>query len=114
MTVYSTLDKLDDMKMTAMCDVYRFQLEDSTVHSLSLDERFVMLVDDQFISRQKYRGLVHNAESDQPQASITGIKYIYGRKLDPGLIHTFFSYAFIQDNPDVVITGTGRGKNTPA
>ena len=56
MTVYSTLDKLDEMKMTAMCDVYRFQLEDSTVHSLSLDERFVMLVDDQFISRQKYRG----------------------------------------------------------
>lgn len=113
MTVQATLDKLREMKMTAMSDAYRFQLEDPNVQSLSFDERFAMLVDVEFTSRQNNRlkRLIHNAELDQPQASITGINYTCGRKLDRDLIHRLSSCAFIQDNLNVVITGvTGSGK----
>lgn len=39
MTVQTTIDKLREMKMTAMAENYRFQLEDRSFRDLSFDER---------------------------------------------------------------------------
>ena len=113
MTVQATLDKLLEMKMTAMADNYRFQLEDSSIQSLSFDERFGMLVDIEYTNRQhgRLKRLIHNAELDQPQASITDLNFSCGRKLNRELIFNLASCDYIQKNLNIIITGaTGCGK----
>ena len=96
----ATLDKLREMKMSSMADQYLFQLEDPNIKNLSFDERFAMLVDIEYTSRQNARlkKLIQNAEMDQPHATIAGINFECGRRL-------------LQKHHNIIITGaTGSGK----
>lgn len=92
MTVQTTIDKLREMKMTAMAENYRFQLEDRSFRNLSFDERFAMLVDIEYTSRKNNRlkRLIQNAEFDQPQVSIAGLNFQCGRVLDRELTSSRF------------------------
>ena len=113
MLVQPTLDKLREMKMTAMADSYRFQLEDPAMKNLSFDERFGLLVDIEYTSRQNshLQRLISNAEFDKPQATILGVNYESGRKLDRELIHNLATCAYITEKRNIIITGaTGCGK----
>lgn len=113
MTTQATIDKLREMKMAAMAENYRFQLEDPKFQELPFDDRFSLLVDLEYTSRKNARlkRLIHNAELDQPQASIADINYECGRKLDRNLILKLASCEYIRDNLNVFITGaTGCGK----
>lgn len=113
MTIQATLDKLREMKMTAMAENYRFQLEDPNIKNLSFDDRFAMLVDIEYTSRQngKFKRLVQGSELDQPQASIAGINFECGRRLDRDLIHRLASGSYLQNHHNIIITGaTGSGK----
>ena len=113
MNAQVTLDKLHEMKMTAMADSYRFQLEDPRMQELSFDDRFGMLVDLEYSSRQngRLKRLIHNAELDQPQASIADVNFSCGRKLDREQILQLATCAYIQEKLNIVITGaTGSGK----
>lgn len=80
---------------------------------MSFDDRFSLLVDLEYTSRQNSRlkRLISNAEFDQPQASITGINYECGRKLDRNLIFKLASGEYLKDKHNIIITGaTGSGK----
>ena len=113
MTVQTTIDKLREMKMTAMAENYRFQLEDRSFRNLSFDERFAMLVDIEYTSRKNNRlkRLIQNAEFDQPQVSIAGLNFQGGRVLDRELILRLASGSYIQEGLHAIITGaTGSGK----
>jgi len=83
-----TYNKLVEMRMTAMADAYRLQLEDSSIGSISFEDRIGMLVDTEYCSRKTNRlnRLMYNATFDQPQACIADINYSSGRKLDKTLI----------------------------
>lgn len=68
----STIDKLIEMRLTAMADAFRIQMNDSSMSEVSFEDRFGMLVDVEYTNRKNNRlkRLIKNAELEQPDASI--------------------------------------------
>ena len=77
MTNQSTIDKLIEMRLTAMAEAFRNQLEDPKFKEIPFEDRFGMLVDIEFSSRKsnRLRRLIKSAGFDQPEASIMDINY---------------------------------------
>ena len=72
MTNQSTIDKLIEMRLTAMADAFRNQLDNPKCRELPFDDQFGMLVDIEYSSRKNNRlkRLIMNAGFDQPEANI--------------------------------------------
>lgn len=108
-----TYEKLIQMRMSAMADAYRQQLEDPSASTLSFEERMGLLVDAEYWSRHNNRlkRNIHKAALDQPQASLTDINYTAGRLLDRKLIQALGIGTYIQEQHNIIILGaTGSGK----
>ena len=88
MTNESTINKLIEMRLTAMADAFRHQKGDSSMKDVSFDDRFGMLVDIEYTSRKNNRlkRLIRRAEFEQPDATVAAIDYHSGRKLNRALI----------------------------
>lgn len=113
MTNQSTIDKLMEMRLTAMADAFRSQQDDPKLKTVPFEDRFGMLVDIEFSSRKNNRlkRLIKNAGFDQPDASIMDINYTSGRKLNKELIHRLATCEYITEHRNLFITGaTGCGK----
>lgn len=109
----STIDKLIEMRLTAMADAFRIQMSDSSMKEVSFEDRFGMLVDIEYTNRKNNRlkRLIKNAELEQPDASIAAIDYTSGRKLNKSLITHLETCDYITDYRNIFITGaTGSGK----
>lgn len=109
----STIDKLIDMRLTAMSDAFRQQISDPRMKEISFEERFGMMVDIEYSRRKNNRlnRLIKNAEFDQPDASIMDIDYTSGRKLNKDLIKRLATCDYISEHRNIFITGaTGSGK----
>ncbi len=114
MTVQATIDKLIEMRLTAMADAFRIQLTDSRMQEVSFEDRLGLLVDIEYTSRKNNRlkRLIHAAGFDQPAASVLEIDYTSGRKLNRNLIERLATCAYIPDCRNIFITGaTGSGKS---
>lgn len=113
MTNQSTIDKLIEMRMTAMADAFRIQMNDATMKEVPFEDRFGMLVDVQYTARKNNRlkKLIHDAGFEQPDASIAAIDYQSGRKLNKSLINRLATCEYITEYRNIFITGaTGSGK----
>lgn len=113
MTNQSTIDKLIEMRLTAMSDAFRNQLTDVKMKEVPFEDRFGMLVDIEYSSRKNNRlkRLIRNAEFDQPDASVMDIDYTSGRKLNRQLITRLATCEYIAEYRNIFITGaTGGGK----
>jgi len=113
MTNQSTIDKLIEMRLTAMSDAFRNQMNDPKMKDVPFEDRFGMLVDIEYSSRKNNRlkRLIRNAELDQSGASIVDIDYTSGRKLNKALITRLASCEYITEYRNIFITGaTGSGK----
>lgn len=113
MTNQSTIDKLIEMRLTAMADAFRNQLDDPKLKEIPFEDQFGMLVDIEYSSRKNNRlkRLIHNAGFDQPEASIMDIDYTSGRKLNRDLINRLATCEYISEHRNLFITGaTGSGK----
>ncbi len=88
MTNESTINKLIEMRLTAMADAFRTQKADPSMREVPFDDRFGMLVDIEYTSRKNNRlkRLIRKAEFEQPDASVAAIDYHSGRKLNKALI----------------------------
>ncbi len=109
----STIDKLIEMRLTAMADAFRNQVEEPKYKDVPFEDRFGMLVDIEYDSRKsnRLRRLIKNAEFDQPNASVMDIDYSSGRKLNKGLIKDLSTCEYITEHRNIFITGaTGCGK----
>ena len=114
MTTQSTIDKLIEMRLTAMANALIHQSDDTKVKDLPFEDRFGMLVDIEYSSRKSNRltRLIKGAEFDQPSASVMDINYESGRKLNRELIRKLASCEYIAEYLNVFITGaTGSGKS---
>ena len=114
MTNQSTIDKLIEMRLTAMADAFRNQLNDSKMKELPFEDRMGMLVDIEYSSRKnnRLRRLIRNAEFDQPEASVMDIDYTSGRKLNKSMIQRLATCEYITEHRNLFITGaTGSGKS---
>ena len=109
----STIDKLIEMRLTAMADAFRIQMDDKTMKEVPFEDRFGLLVDVEYTSRKNNRlkRLIHNAELEQSDACIAGIDYTSGRRLNKDLINRLASCEYIAEYRNIFITGaTGCGK----
>ena len=88
MTNQSTIDKLIEMRFTAMADAFRDQLNNPKMNDLTVEDRMGILVDIEYNRRKKNRldRLIKGAGFDQPEAEISDIDYTSGRKLNKELI----------------------------
>lgn len=113
MTNQSTIDKLIEMRLTAMADAFRSQLDDQKFKEIPFEDQFGMLVDIEYSSRKNNRlkRLIRNAGFDQPEANIMDINYTSGRKLNKELIRRLATCEYISEHRNLFITGaTGCGK----
>ena len=109
----STIDKLIEMRLTAMADMFRIQMNDKSMQEVPFEDRFGMLVDVEYTSRKNNRlkRLIRNAELEQTDACIAGIDYKSGRKLNKELINRLATCEYIAEYRNIFITGaTGSGK----
>ena len=63
MTNQSTIDKLIEMRLTALADAFRSQLDDPKFKEIPFEDQFGMLVDIEYSSRKNNRlkRLIRNA-----------------------------------------------------
>lgn len=64
MTNQSTIDKLIEMRLTAMADAFRIQIDDPAMKEVPFEDRFGMLVDVEYSNRKNNRlkRLIRQAE----------------------------------------------------
>lgn len=113
MTNQSTIDKLIEMRLTALADAFRNQLSDPRMKEVPFEDRLGMLVDIEYTSRKnnRLRRLIRQAELDQPDASIMDINYTSGRKLNKSLLQRLATCEYITEHRNIFIIGaTGSGK----
>ena len=113
MTNQSTIDKLIEMRLTAMADAFRTQMDDPAMKEVPFEDRVGMLVDVEYSNRKNNRlkRLIRQAEFEQPDASIAAIDYHSGRKLNKALINRLATCEYITEYRNIFITGaTGSGK----
>jgi DNA replication protein DnaC len=109
----ATIDKLYEMKLSAMSEAYRQQIKDSSMNSLTFSERFGLLVDHEWITRKNNRlkRLVHRAAFPISGACMEDIEYKSERKLDKEHLLQLSTCSYINDKLNIIILGaTGAGK----
>ena len=55
MTNQSTIDKLIEMRLTAMADAFRIQIDDPAMKEVPFEDRFGMLIDVEYSNRKNNR-----------------------------------------------------------
>jgi DNA replication protein DnaC len=107
-----TLEKLQIMKLHGMADAFRVQLETTDTSQLSFEERFAMLVDQQWLWKEN-RALARRLRSAKlkERGVIEDIDYQHPRGLDRKLIRSLASSEWVRQHQNVLLIGpTGIGK----
>ena len=113
MTNESTINKLIEMRLTVMADLFRIQKDDPAMKEVPFEDRFGMLVDAEYTSRKNNRlkRLIRSADFEQSDASVADINYQSGRKLNRSLIERMARCEYITEYRNIFIIGaTGSGK----
>ena len=108
-----TIEKLHTMKLHGMADAFRAQLETTELHQLSFEERFALLVDQQWL-RKENRALARRLQAAKlnQRAVIEDVNYQYPRGLDRQLWRTLASSQWVCQKLNLVLLGpTGIGKS---
>jgi DNA replication protein DnaC len=109
----ATINKLYEMLLSTMAASYRQQTEDNSIHKLTFDERFGLLVDSEWTSRKNNRlkRLIHRADFPISGACVEDIEYRADRKLNKDQIIQLSTCAYVAEKHNVIILGaTGSGK----
>src|SRR5271169_5465164 len=101
------------MKLHAMATAFQEQLEKPSLGSLSFEDRFAMIVDQEWTSRED-RKLTRRLKAARlrTQATVEDIDYRHPRELDKSVIRSLASCQWIRSHQNVIVTGpTGIGKS---
>lgn len=113
MLTEQTLDKLYTMKLNGMAEAFRQQQEDPAVSSLSFEERFALLVDQQW-SWKEDRALSRRLAQARFKlaAAVEDIDYRHARGLDRKLIRSLAAESrWVRQHHNVFLLGpAGIGK----
>jgi len=107
-----TMEKLHAMKLYGLADAFRTQLETTDSHQLSFEERFALLVDQQWQWKEN-RALSRRlrAAKLKQRAVIEDVNYHHPRRLDRKLLRTLASSDWVRRKLNIVFNGpTGIGK----
>lgn len=109
----NTIEKMKQMRMNTMADLYHQSLTEHLYQDMSTDELLTFLVDNEWEARQNKSidNLIRLANFKQ-MAAATDIDYHTSRNLDRGLFERLLGLAFIKNRTNVILTGaTGSGKS---
>lgn len=112
MLTQQTLDKLHDMKLTAMAEAFSQQLAQPDLGELAFEDRFAMLVDRQWTFKEDSRmnRLLRTAKL-KDSACIENIDFKTPRALDKSLFLRLTDADWIKKAQNLIILGpTGVGK----
>jgi DNA replication protein DnaC len=107
-----TLEKLHAMKLFGMAEAFRAQMESADHSRLSFEERFALLVDQQWSWREN-RALARRlrAAKLKERGVVEDINYQHPRQLDRRLLRTLLSSEWVRQHQNVLFLGpTGIGK----
>lgn len=113
MLIETTVNKLQEMRLSSMARAFKGQLADSNMASLSFEDRFGLLVDHEWTTRKNnhLQKLVKQAKFSAPDACVEGIEYFAERNLDAAQIASLATCSFITESHNVILLGaTGSGK----
>jgi DNA replication protein DnaC len=108
-----TMEKLQAMRLGAMSAAWLEQQQNADVVALSFDERFAMVVDAEWMTRENKRlsRALKEAKLRLAEASMEGIDYPPRRELDKAFVRQMGSCRWIAEHQVVLISGaTGTGK----
>ena len=109
-----TITKLNEMRMATMAMGFAQQLQTAKYNELSFEERFSLLVDQEWQTRQinRVNRLVKQACFRFPEATIEDIDWNPKRKLDKSHILSLAGCTWINQHLNLTIDGkTGVGKS---
>ena len=107
-----TLDKLHILKLSGMAEAFKEQLQQPSLHSVSFEERFGMMVDRQWTWKEdcRMKRLLKEAKL-KIQACVEDIDYKSPRGMDRSVMMSLNSCDWIKKHQNILLTGpTGVGK----
>lgn len=110
----TTITKLNEMRLNAMAETYRNQINDASLNELSFEERFGLIVDIEWARRKsnKLNNLIKKAGFRFNNACIEDIEYHSDRKLDKVQITRLSTCSYITQHHNIIIMGaSGNGKS---
>ena len=110
---YQTNEQLSEMRLNAMKLEYQRQQELPAISDLDFDERFSMIVTEQYNARvnAKVQRLIRTAGLREPTANLANIDYDPVRKIKKADVARLSSCEWITSGANLIITGaTGVGK----
>lgn len=111
--VHQTVEKLYHMRLDTMAVAFKEQLEQPSTGSLSFEDRFAMIVDREWLSREN-RKLTKRLKAARLKlkATVEDIDYRHSRGIDKSVIRSLITCQWIKSHQNVIITGpTGIGKS---
>jgi DNA replication protein DnaC len=109
-----TMEKLYEMRLSAMADAWLAQQKDAQLGSMSFDERMALLVEAEHMARdnRRLKRLLKDAALRLPSACLEDVKAAPARGLDKAMLRQLHSCAWIGEHLNVLISGpTGVGKS---
>lgn len=109
-----TLEKLFSLRLAPMANAWTAQQKDTSLQSLSFDERFALLVDAEYLARDNRRltRLLKDANLRIQGACVEDVDVSPNRGLDRAMLRQLASCSWIADHLNVLVTGpTGVGKS---
>ena len=109
----SAINKLHDIKLSAMAEAYRLQVKDGAMNALSFSDRFGLLVDHEWDARKNNRlkRLIYKADLSISGACMEDIEYQSDRKLNKEQLLHLSTCSYITEKQNIIILGaTGAGK----
>jgi len=113
MLIKPTLERLRAMRLRGMADALSRQMQDPTITQLSFEERFSLLVDQQWLDREN-RGLTRRLKLARlaEQAALEDIDYKPQRGLDRSVVAGLSTSEWVVAHHNLIITGPcGVGKS---
>ncbi|MCY4662709.1 MAG: ATP-binding protein [Acidobacteria bacterium] len=106
MLIEKTLDKLNAMKIGAMADACRQQMQTDEATALAFEERFGLLVDAEWTAheRRKPQRRLHSAKLRYP-ATLEAVDFAHPRRLDGQQVLTLGACAWIAERHNLLLIG---------
>ena len=108
-----TIEKLHAMKLHGLADAFRAQMETTEASQLSFEERFALLVDQQWLWKEN-RALARRLRAAhlKERGVIEDVDYQHPRGLDRKLVRTLCSSDWVRQHQNLLLLGpTGIGKS---
>jgi len=110
----TVINKINDLNYKGLKEAYIRQIEDTTYHQLSFEERLYNLLEAQELSihNKRIASNLRASKIKDKQAAVEDIEYSATRVINRELLQALITMDFIRQHQNIIITGkTGTGKS---